>query len=364
MFIDISSDHFRQVFKKEIFYLPKRWDGKDFRSTIESLFDNYRKELRIAVGSLNYDEGFEDIDTLCDGIIGSIESYFSGHPAKAFERFNSVMDLLMKQPIKTYQKTGWGEFFSYRGDPLQLFRVRNVEQNTVYTRSDIFHTPYNLRSKVTTCRYSIAGYPSLYLGTSLELCGEESKISSLKELQIASRFELVRNRRHNNTSIEVIELAVKPQDFLSEKEIANIENERIIGRKFDELRLSSTETISAYISWYPLIAACSFMRVSKSDPFAAEYIIPQLLMQWIRQKNEYDELFGVRYFSCASVRASEMGFNYIFPVSGKRYKGDSQYCDTLAKSFRLTAPAFIHEYFSYEEAEGALLGDLDISNIF
>ena len=366
MFIDISSSDFRGVFEQELFHLPKRWDGKDFRSSVETLLGNYRRELRHAVGGTEYDkrQEFEELDDLCNGIVDTIESYFNGYPAKAFKQFSSVMEVLMQHPLRTYQKTGCGDFFKHRGDPLQLFRVRNVQQNTITNRSDIFHTPYNLRSKVATCRYSIAGYPSLYLGTSLELCGEESKANSLNELQIASRFELVRDRRYNSPSIRVIELAVKPQDFIFEREINYIRNGRISGRVFDELDLNSSGVKSSYISWYPLIAACSFIRVSKADPFAAEYIIPQLLMQWIRNRYERDELFGVRYFSCASARASDLGFNYVFPVSGKRYKTDSQFCDVLAKSFRLTAPKYIHEYQTWADCENELLCDARADCIF
>ena len=44
-----------------------------------------------------------------------------------------------------------------------------------YEIEDIFHIPYNLRAKISSNRYSISGYPSLYLSTSLELCKQELK---------------------------------------------------------------------------------------------------------------------------------------------------------------------------------------------
>ncbi len=45
-------------------------------------------------------------------------------------------------------------------------------------------------------------------------------------------------------------------------------------------------------------------------------------MQWVRSEidqsgyGDYNQLIGIRYFSCASVRASDIGFNYVFPTSG------------------------------------------------
>lgn len=90
--------------------------------------------------------------------------------------------------------------------------------------------------------------------------------------------------------------------------------------------LENASVRAAYLLWYPLIAACSYISVSKKDPFAAEYIIPQLLMQWVRCEigsqpgieDEYSQLIGIRYFSCVSQKASETKFNYVFPTSGKQ----------------------------------------------
>lgn len=90
--------------------------------------------------------------------------------------------------------------------------------------------------------------------------------------------------------------------------------------------------------WYPLIVACSFIRVNKQDHFASEYIIPQLLMQQIRSEVKTNKLVGIRYLSCASEWASELGFNYFFPVSGIRHSSNSEYCEILGSSFMLTKP--------------------------
>lgn len=180
----------------------------------------------------------------------------------------------------------------------------------------MFHTPYNLRSKVSTSRYSIAGFPSLYLGTSLELCCEEIGFNPYENFALASKFKLERHYSTSRIDICVVELAVKPQDFLYV-----YENNETHGRFIKSHMLDETKVRESYLLWYSLIAACSFIRVNKNDPFAAEYIIPQLLIQWVCQKmcsskTDDGELMGIRYFSCASERVSDMGFNYVFPSSG------------------------------------------------
>jgi len=204
----------------------------------------------------------------------------------------------------------------------------------------------------------------LYLGTSLDLCCEEAKIGSFNDLTIASRFKLERNMNNNDgLVIDVIELAVKPKDFIvdTQDDYQNARANLIIGRsrKFNELDLDSIDVMSTFLYWYPMIAACSFIRVNKQDPFASEYIIPQLLMQWIRNESNNDKLIGIRYFSCASERASELGFNYVFPVSGEKGPRNEQYCKILARSFTLTKPIYIHEFNTILDCEYQLQNSTD-----
>lgn len=286
-------------------------------------------------------------------------------PSKAYEAFDEVMVRLIETPIKIYSKSGWTEAFDAH-DPLRLYRVVNVNEDAVFPRSRVFHTPYNLRSKVSASRYSIAGYPSLYLGTSLDLCLKELKCNPLRKLSLCSRFQLERNLNSNEYQIDVVELGIKPKDFFEENfENNNFENNQVKtnkGRYIEPYLLADDEVKKSYLLWYPLIAACSFIRARKADPFAPEYVIPQLLMQWLRNWNENNEkLFGLRYFSCASKLASDMGFNYVFPTSGEVHHRIDNYCKVLVGSFKLTVPTFIHEYETVEECEKYLnlLNNLD-----
>lgn len=292
-------------------------------------------------------------------LIKSTNDYLDGFPAKASLRFQRAMEVLVQTPLKIYQKSVMEQFDDLgrwnQDDELKLFRAVRVSDNRPYPRARVFHTPYNLRSKVSTNRYSIAGYPSLYLGTSLELCCKEIKADPNKDPTIAAAFKFERTIEYTNTNIQVIELGVKPQDFLSIQE-KNERDRRYIPRELME----NINIRSAFLLWYPLIAACSFIRINKSDPLAAEYIIPQLLMQWVRSGIEsndsdgYDQLIGIRYFSCDSVKASNMGFNYVFPTSGRQKSVKLPYCTVLAKAFRITNPVYIHEYNSISECEREL----------
>lgn len=375
MILDISDSTFKNILNDEQLFLPIRWNGSDFSSTLNSLFNHYiRKVESLANNKSVFLEPIrvntKNIKRVCGLLTKAVNYYLNGFPSKAYATFAKVMDLLMNEPLTIYNKSVIEQFETpdnnyHNDDELKLFRVVSVEDNKPYQRARVFHTPYNLRSKVSTSRYSIAGYPSLYLGTSLNLCCEEIHLNPNQNFALASMFKLESSIEYTNTNIQVIELGVKPQDFVH---IEHNDNE-IHYRRISHSLLDSAKVKSAYLLWYPIIAACSYIRTNKHDPFAAEYIIPQLLMQWVRseigsnKKDEYDQLIGIRYFSCASVKASEMGFNYVFPTSGQQKSSELPYCSVLTKSFLLTKPIYMHEYDSIQTCEWNLRKNKDFNFI-
>lgn len=374
MILDISDATFKKVLNDKELYLPIRWNGSDFAATLDNLFNHYIKQIELLPSEKGHlynpvQANVKDIKRVCGLLTKAVNHYLNGFPSKAYTSFERAMKLLMDNPLKIYQKSVIEQFEipgdRYRkDDDLKLFRVVSVDDNKPYSRVRVFHTPYNLRSKVSTSRYSIAGYPSLYLGTSLALCCEEIHMNPHQNFALASMFKLERTLEYTNTNIRVIELGVKPQDFL-ELNYANESHDRRISQNL----LNDSKIRSAYLLWYPLIASCSYIRTNKNDPFAAEYIIPQLLMQWVRNEigsnkgDEYDQLVGIRYFSCASVKASDMGFNYVFPTSGQQKSAELPYCSVLAKAFRLTNPVYIHEYDDIRTCEWQLGDSKDFDTI-
>ncbi len=380
MIIDISDNEFKNIFNNQKLFLPIRWNGNDFEMTLRSLFNFYIKQIereiyRNRTKNSYFEAHLKTIKRVCGLIATSVNQYSNGFPSDSYKTFGKVMDILSKQRLEVFKQQiagrRNGKQTLYGIDDLDLFRVVGVEDNKPYGRERVFHTPYNLRSKVSTCRYSIAGYPSLYLGTSLNLCCEEMQVSSNQKFTLASVFKLENTLEYSNTNISIIELGIKPQDFVYSERENNKYPDHISPRLFPDKTIKS-----AYLLWYPLIAACSYIRVNKSDPFAAEYIIPQLLMQWVRHSmrfdieedfevdNNYDQLVGIRYFSCASEKASNMGLNYVFPTSGNQISCELPYCAVLAKTFRLTEPRYIHEYDDIDACEYEIqrLMDLDFIN--
>lgn len=374
MIFDISK--FNSVFSNEQFFLPIRWDGKDFQKYLENLYADYfnvlcslsqRDECKPIKETSNdsfcndYSSGMHcdcnKIHNICNKLLKVVNEYLHGFPATAYCTFDDIMQELMRQPLKIYNKSGRPDAFEGH-DPLNLFRVVNVSEDINHHITRVFHTPFTLISKVSTSRYSIAGFPSLYLGTSIELCTEEIHNNPYSNLAICSRFKLIRNTSKTDTKIDVIELGIKPQDFVEDIKNKIYYDNYYCKRTIRRNLLCDQKVKKTYLLWYPLIAACSFIRANKTDPFAPEYIIPQLLMQWIRNNyKEQNEVMGIRYFSCSSERTSELGFNYVFPTSGNPIADNTPYCKVLSKVFQLTKPVFLHEFNSLNECQSFLKND-------
>lgn len=351
-------DHdFQKLMSNPQLFLPKRWDGRNFEEELNSLFSIYLHEIiSLREQAMNHpgisNDGYHEILSICSAIKECVHAYHCGFPTQAYSILESTMEQLMYTPLDIYQKTGQLE--ELQDDSLFLYRVRKTNGGAKYSRKEIFHVPANHRSLVSTCRYSIAGYPSLYLSTSLDLAVEE--IGASANQCIASRFKL--NRSLSSIDLTVLELGIKPQDFISSEENNRDRNQRLYS---SSISLNSPYVRNAYLKWYPVIAACSFIRANRSTPFASEYIVPQLLMQWIRINTHRNRLMGLRYFSCASMKASDAGFDYVFPTSNWDYEGN--YCTVLRDAFQVTEPVYIKDYTNSRSCEKDLNYHLPLDKI-
>lgn len=359
MIVCLAEKEFTNLMQNEKLHLPLRWDGKDFETALSELLDTYIGELR-SYYELHQERAdyscirvdIPEIASICGEIKSCVQEYHNGFPARAFIIMSQIMEKLIQTPLDIYQKSGTTDQF-YE-DKLHLYRIRKVDCGVTYKREDIFHVPATARSMISTCRYSIAGYPSLYLTTSIKLGLEETTESRKKS--IAARFKLERSQP--KLDIKVLELGIKPQDFIQREQRADNDGK---GRYIASNKLRSPDVKETYLKWYPIIAACSFVRANRAAPFASEYIIPQLLMQWVRTQSKRNSLMGIRYFSCASIRASDMGFDYVFPVNNCDYNG--KFCSVLRDAFLLTKPVFLRDYEKDGQCEEDLNDEWDLDRI-
>jgi hypothetical protein len=85
------------------------------------------------------------------------------------------------------------------------------------------------------------------------------------------------------------------------------------------------------------LLACSYNRAFNHGSFNVEYIIPNLLLQWISK--EKSDVSGISYFSTKTtqLRHSDIGVNFVFPPKTSSVLS-SGFCPELSKTFFLTKP--------------------------
>lgn len=175
-----------------------------------------------------------------------------------------------------------------------LFRVRKSDK-PLNDRKDLFHIPFSMRHLVNAQRYSIAGLPCLYLGTSIYICWQEMDKPDLSKLYISAFIS-------DDRKSQVLNLAA---DFLFHRTRYK--------RPSDISTRDNLEKIAYLILW-PLIAACNYIKSDGNAPFIQEYIIPNLLMQWI-SRNENTPISGIAYRSTKFFKRSQspQAVNIVLP---------------------------------------------------
>ena len=237
---------------------------------------------------------------LSKAIHTSINAYFNGSPRGAYEVLEQVLinkDCHLLNIIPQIE---------YRGI---LYRVRN--RRGLSKQKDLFHPPFEKRNACGSYRYSILGYPSLYLAGSVETALAENRIVN------------------DNYSA----MAFRSKDLLRCVDLSLPNRDLVFWERY------------SLVLFYPLIVACSLKVKDECGVFKPEYVIPQILFQIVK---EHSNLQGISYTSTRSERPDfrdrrQRNFVLIVP-NASQAKGQSP---ELASLFRCTEP------ISPEEGEDA-----------
>jgi len=249
----------------------------------------------------------KEVGILMKIIVESLSAYYNGSPGLAY---NKLKEMFLANQLHLLQLLPQ---ILYQGP---LYRVR--KKQGLLKPCELFHTPFEDRNKCGSYRFSILGYPSLYLAASLETSIKESRIEDKNYSAICF---------WSNTAIECIDLTLPNR------------------------KLSFWERYSLVL-FYPLIMACGLKVKEERYAFKPEYVIPQLLFQVI---SEHSTLMGVSY---TSTRTDHPDYrdgkqrNFVLKVPQTNLsKGQSQ---QLAALFKCTQPISPEEHESIMEVESRL----------
>lgn len=273
-----------------------------------------QKKINIII---SYDSVQSDIDINTQVVKEVIKDYMRGDLFASIKKLNQWLESI---PSHTLPYAPIRKDYVY-------YRTR-LKGHKVFKEKDLFHVPFSLRGAVSTNRYSLPGYPCLYLGKSIYVCWEEMRRPALSDFATS---------------------AFKAQDniFLLDLRL----------RK----RMYSENNCTTFLKILPFILACSMTVANENDNFKPEYILPQLLLHMIVVRHQKDEeiegednakikLEGIEYTSTAannelefinkdSATTFHLADCLVLPV---KIPDDpkEQYCKDLIRKFWLTSPKY------------------------
>lgn len=256
-----------------------------------------------------------DIKRNFDLLTTIIEEYDNADMASAQNSFDLLMDGLKSHFF--IRDIFWPHL------PTNFYRVRVSTKEKLSKPRDLFHIPYNKRHLVGNERYSLAGHPCLYLASFLQIAWQECGYPHqyyYSEFQYQAAAE--------------DEEEWKFITFLSPKEIAQTWFVAINPPEEKYTRLAAD-----YLITYPLIFACSIVNLNGNSAFKPEYVIPQMLTQWVYRN--YSEVKGIKYFSCYDTDDIRHynGFNVVIPAKMKDRR--KSFSEDLIDKFKVSKPVLL-----------------------
>ena len=229
---------------------------------------------------------------------------YNGLHSKAFDLFCKLMNELPDNTFEIERDT-------------DFYRIRKCEfsERKKIDLKEMFHIPFTKRGIVKTQRYSISGLPCLYLSRSVYGCWEEMGRPHLDECMV-SRFQ-------NRKELIVFDIRI-PIDY-------------------KDYKTKSKD----FFKLFPLIASCMVPVKNQNDFYKPEYIIPQMLMEWIlthNEKNRSKSIVGVYYTSVLVEKDNEIVEQFTeqhlhnVAIPAIYSIKDEKYSSALCKLFCLTKP--------------------------
>ena len=225
--------------------------GKSFNDNYENFSSQYLKLL--CNNNVDYDT-IGIVEKLTKELGNTVNKYLNGKVESAYSSFKDAMELIKGiLPIKTIHNR---TFYRMRAD------------DGITEKKEFYHLPFDKIHLSKSERFSIEGYPCLYLGYSKRVCEMEISSGSLARFALKEPLD------------NILDLTLGQGD--GKNDIPEIDLVKV----------------------YPLIASCyivpfySVIQEKECRPdktfFREEYIIPQLLTLYLKEEGIAN---GIIYYS-------------------------------------------------------------------
>lgn len=327
--------------------LPKQYFGEEFviADKLAEEAQAFMTELKKCDGSEFPANQREAVASMIKRVLTTTEAQFSlletvlkCHEKSDAKAAQEAFDVMMKEiePALLVSTVGGAVRFEIKGKAsfrwprdaygYKFYRVRSAPNSAIEKdANEMFHIPSKKRQLASNERFSLCGFPSLYLSTMQQLAWQEC---GYPPEYYCSEFQY---------------LLLDVQD---DWKIIALCSPREIHHRFLATRYNADEfdlwlsIIERCLKMYPLVLACSFTNANGKAPFKQEYIIPQMLMQWVhRNKDKYN---GISYFSCIDMRSEKSvwsAYNLVLPALPP-YDDDGLSL-ALKKHFNWSMPTYV-----------------------
>lgn len=287
-----------EIFNDGFLNLPLVYNlEKNETSSFLKFFHDKLDEFKKKIDKINMPNEHLDskkrINEIIKAVKQCIEDYYDGKTYSAYEEIVKIFPKLPFNFSKIKEEKTGGNFF----------RIRSDDSRSNFKPLELFHMPFERRNEIPTNRYSIPGFPCLYLSNSIYLAWEEMDRPKEDEMHTM----LLKNMRN----ITYFDLTFD------------------VYNDYEKFRKKTINEQLEFLALWPLIAACAVKVCNKDDVFKPEYIVPQLVLQWVRQEQKVD---AIKYSTTRVDLTKNKGIfhNMVLPV--KEIK-DKDYCNELVNIF-------------------------------
>jgi hypothetical protein len=217
---------------------------EEFSNYLGLISNNERREKENPMLINWHEHDTEIVQEVSQGVISALKEFYKGKHGLAFSKLKQSIESksAISPALKNIDKIPIGSSF---------YRARVIEDSRLRPMSEFFHIPFNMREKVGNQRFSIQGFPCIYVGTSVYVCWLEMGCPPLDKFQVC--------RIEANSDLALFDYSI---------------------RDFDQVYNDLFYPTLDFIRIWPLVAASMIRVKSKEANFKEEYIIPQLLMQY------------------------------------------------------------------------------------
>ncbi|EPN5006678.1 hypothetical protein ACT0GK_004461 [Vibrio parahaemolyticus] len=315
------------------------WDGDDFYKFVQERISNaksYIQERGLELGVLG--SGDMKVEHIVDNYEHYPEMIFlalQGKRAKAYQVLESSI-------VKNLESFAFYSFKSLPGHPvfddsfnLQAYRIRvgQDEYNSNFSREDLFHIPFELNHLIANNRFSLSGFPCLYMSNTVYACWEELGRPNIDKCFV-SAFDI--------TNLSFFDLSLSPRE-VTEKLRKHC---NFLKKANEPLQMEYVESFVSYLTDYlylwPAIFCSSIKVRNQNSVFKPEYIFPQLILEWFVSVDVC--LFdGIKFRSTKNLslegkieeESSLLAKNYVIPARKYSHSG---FCREYVRKVKLTQP--------------------------